>query len=255
MLLRVSHKADRTGSDPGWLGKTGVSGRQRGEAGVGDKFFARRPRPAAALPAPRQDARAIVEQGGRRFFAKHLECRENWTAIQAAHQHGEGAQDEEPHDPARRQAPGLTYAQAGVDIDAGTRLVELIKPLVRATRGRGADAEIGGFGGLFDLEAAGFTIRSWSPPMTASAPRSRSRSNPGIHDTVGIDLVAMCVNDLVVQGAEPLFFLDYYATGTSDAGNGAQIVKGIAAGCLRSRRGADRRRNRRNARSLRGRRL
>ena len=127
---------------------------------------------------------------------------------------------------------GLTYAQAGVDIDAGARMVELIKPLVRATRRRGADAEIGGFGGLFDLRAAGFTDPILVAANDGVGTKVKIAIESGIHDTVGIDLVAMCVNDLVVQGAEPLFFLDYYATGHLEPETGARIVKGIAAGCL-----------------------
>jgi phosphoribosylformylglycinamidine cyclo-ligase len=127
---------------------------------------------------------------------------------------------------------GLTYAQAGVDIDAGARMVQLIKPLVRATRRRGADAEIGGFGGLFDLKAAGFSDPILVAANDGVGTKVKIAIESGIHDSVGIDLVAMCVNDLVVQGAEPLFFLDYYATGHLDPEIGAQIVKGIAAGCL-----------------------
>jgi phosphoribosylformylglycinamidine cyclo-ligase len=127
---------------------------------------------------------------------------------------------------------GLTYAEAGVDIDAGTRMVDLIKPLVRATRRRGADAEIGGFGGLFDLKAAGFSDPILVAANDGVGTKVKIAIESGIHDTVGIDLVAMCVNDLVVQGAEPLFFLDYYATGKLDPEVGAQIVTGIAAGCL-----------------------
>ena len=127
---------------------------------------------------------------------------------------------------------GLTYAQAGVDIDAGARMVELIKPLVRATRRRGADAEIGGFGGLFDLKAAGFSDPILVAANDGVGTKVKIAIESGIHGTVGIDLVAMCVNDLVVQGAEPLFFLDYYATGKLDPEVGAEIVTGIAAGCL-----------------------
>jgi phosphoribosylformylglycinamidine cyclo-ligase len=130
------------------------------------------------------------------------------------------------------KSAGLTYAQAGVDIDAGARMVDLIKPLVRATRRRGADAEIGGFGGLFDLKAAGFTDPILVAANDGVGTKVKIAIETGIHDTVGIDLVAMCVNDLVVQGAEPLFFLDYYATGHLVPEVGAQIVKGIAAGCL-----------------------
>jgi phosphoribosylformylglycinamidine cyclo-ligase len=130
------------------------------------------------------------------------------------------------------KSAGLTYAQAGVDIDAGARMVELIKPLVRATRRRGANAEIGGFGGLFDLKAAGFADPILVAANDGVGTKVKIAIESGIHDTVGIDLVAMCVNDLVVQGAEPLFFLDYYATGKLDPEVGATIVTGIAAGCL-----------------------
>jgi phosphoribosylformylglycinamidine cyclo-ligase len=130
------------------------------------------------------------------------------------------------------EKPGLTYAQAGVDIDAGNTMVEKIKPLVRSTRRRGADAEIGGFGGLFDLKAAGFTDPILVAANDGVGTKVKIAIESGIHDTVGIDLVAMCVNDLVVQGAEPLFFLDYYATGKLDPDAGVAIVKGIAAGCV-----------------------
>jgi phosphoribosylformylglycinamidine cyclo-ligase len=119
-----------------------------------------------------------------------------------------------------------------VDIDAGARMVDLIKPLVRATRRRGADAEIGGFGGLFDLKAAGFSDPILVAANDGVGTKVKIAVESGIHGTVGIDLVAMCVNDLVVQGAEPLFFLDYFATGKLDPETGAEIVKGIAAGCL-----------------------
>jgi len=127
---------------------------------------------------------------------------------------------------------GLTYAQAGVDIDAGTRMVELIKPHVRSTRRSGADGEIGGFGGLFDLKAAGFSDPVLVAANDGVGTKVKIAIESGIHDTVGVDLVAMCVNDLVVQGAEPLFFLDYYATGKLDPEEGAAVVKGIAAGCV-----------------------
>ena len=126
---------------------------------------------------------------------------------------------------------GLTYAQAGVDIDAGNLMVEKIKPLVRSTRRPGADGEIGGFGGLFDLKAAGFR----DPVLVAANDGVGTKLKIAIdadkHDTVGIDLVAMCVNDLVVQGAEPLFFLDYFATGKLSPDQGVDIVAGIAEGC------------------------
>ncbi|MCC6776364.1 MAG: phosphoribosylformylglycinamidine cyclo-ligase [Hyphomicrobiales bacterium] len=125
----------------------------------------------------------------------------------------------------------LTYAGAGVDIDAGNRMVELIKPLVRATARAGADAEIGGFGGLFDLKRAGFK----DPILVAATDGVGTKVKIAIetrrHDTIGIDLVAMSVNDLVVQGAEPLFFLDYFACGKLAPEIGARVVAGVAEGC------------------------
>jgi phosphoribosylformylglycinamidine cyclo-ligase len=126
---------------------------------------------------------------------------------------------------------GLTYAEAGVDIDAGNRMVELIKPLVRATARPGADAEIGGFGGLFDLKRAGFTDPVLVAATDGVGTKLKIAIETGRHDTIGIDLVAMSVNDLVVQGAEPLFFLDYFACGKLAPETGAMIVKGVAAGC------------------------
>jgi phosphoribosylformylglycinamidine cyclo-ligase len=126
---------------------------------------------------------------------------------------------------------GMSYRQAGVDIDAGNRLVDLIKPFVRATRRPGADAEIGGFGGVFDLKALGMR----DPLLVASNDGVGTKVKLAIdanrHDTIGIDLVAMCVNDLVVQGAEPLFFLDYFATGKLIPEHAAKVVEGIAKGC------------------------
>ena len=127
---------------------------------------------------------------------------------------------------------GLTYSDAGVDIDAGNLMVEKIKPAVRSTRRPGADGEIGGFGGLFDLKAAGFKDPILVAANDGVGTKLKIAIDANIHDTVGIDLVAMCVNDLVVQGAEPLFFLDYFATGKLDPDQGAAIVKGIADGCL-----------------------
>jgi phosphoribosylformylglycinamidine cyclo-ligase len=126
---------------------------------------------------------------------------------------------------------GLTYAEAGVDIDAGNRMVELIKPLVRATARAGADAEIGGFGGLFDLKRAGFSDPLLVAATDGVGTKVKIAIETGRHDTIGIDLVAMSVNDLVVQGAEPLFFLDYFACGQLAPEVGAQVVKGVAAGC------------------------
>jgi phosphoribosylformylglycinamidine cyclo-ligase len=129
------------------------------------------------------------------------------------------------------QKNGLTYAQAGVDIDAGNELVERIKPLVRATRRPGADGEIGGFGGLFDLKAAGFSDPILVAANDGVGTKLKIAIDSGRHSTIGIDLVAMCVNDIVVQGAEPLFFLDYFATGKLDPDQGTAIVAGIAEGC------------------------
>jgi phosphoribosylformylglycinamidine cyclo-ligase len=126
---------------------------------------------------------------------------------------------------------GLTYAQAGVDIDAGNLMVEKIKPLVRSTRRPGADGEIGGFGGLFDLKAAGFNDPILVAANDGVGTKLKIAIDAGKHDTIGVDLVAMCVNDIVVQGAEPLLFLDYFATGKLDPNQGADIVSGIAEGC------------------------
>jgi phosphoribosylaminoimidazole synthetase len=126
---------------------------------------------------------------------------------------------------------GLTYADAGVDIDAGNAMVDEIKPLVRATRRPGADAEIGGFGGLFDLKAAGFSDPLLVTTTDGVGTKLKIAIETGQHDTVGIDLVAMCVNDLLAQGAEPLLFLDYFATGKLDVEAAARVVGGIAEGC------------------------
>ena len=108
------------------------------------------------------------------------------------------------------------YAAAGVDIDAGNRMVDLIKPLLRRTARAGADAEIGGFGGLFDLKAAGFSDPILVAATDGVGTKVKIAVETSRHDTIGIDLVAMSVNDLVVQGAEPLFFLDYFACGKLD---------------------------------------
>ena len=129
---------------------------------------------------------------------------------------------------------GLTYAEAGVDIDAGNAMVEAIKPFVRATRRPGADAEIGGFGGLFDLKAAGFRDPVLVAANDGVGTKVKIAIEAGLHETIGIDLVAMCVNDIVVQGAEPLFFLDYFAVGRLRPEIGVAVVKGIAEGCRRA---------------------
>ena len=125
----------------------------------------------------------------------------------------------------------LTYGDAGVDIDAGNALVEAIKPLAGATARSGSDAGLGGFGAFFDLKAAGFRDPILVAATDGVGTKLKIAIAAGRHDTIGIDLVAMCVNDLVVQGAEPLFFLDYYATAKLDVSAGRAIVAGIAAGC------------------------
>ena len=133
----------------------------------------------------------------------------------------------------RDEAP-YTYAQAGVSIAAGNALVRAIGPMAKATRRRGADAELGGFGGFFDLKAAGFV----DPLLVAANDGVGTKLKLAIehdrHDGVGVDLVAMCANDLIVQGAEPLFFLDYYATAKIDAGVAERVIASIAEGCLQA---------------------
>src|SRR5215472_9969052 len=123
------------------------------------------------------------------------------------------------------------YTAAGVDIDAGNRMVDLIKPLVRATARPGAGAEIGGFGGLFDLKQAGFSDPILVATTDGVGTKVKIAIETGDHDTIGIDLVAMSVNDLVAQGAEPLFFLDYFACGQLDPKTGATVMAGIAKAC------------------------
>ncbi|MBG1231230.1 phosphoribosylformylglycinamidine cyclo-ligase [Aestuariivirga litoralis] len=125
----------------------------------------------------------------------------------------------------------LSYADAGVDITAGNDLVDVIKPLAKSTRRKGADAALGGFGGLFDLKACGFKDPVLVAANDGVGTKLKLAIDSGIHRGVGIDLVAMCVNDLVVQGAEPLFFLDYYATGKLDVKAAADVIAGIADGC------------------------
>jgi phosphoribosylformylglycinamidine cyclo-ligase len=125
----------------------------------------------------------------------------------------------------------LTYAQAGVDVDAGNALVDRIKPLASSTRRVGADASLGGFGGLFDLKACGFKDPVLVAANDGVGTKLKIAIDTGLHSGVGIDLVAMCVNDLIVQGAEPLFFLDYFATGALDVDEAASVISGIAEGC------------------------
>jgi phosphoribosylformylglycinamidine cyclo-ligase len=129
---------------------------------------------------------------------------------------------------------GLTYKDAGVDIDAGEALVERIAPAARATRRRGADADLGGFGGLFDLKAAGFKDPILVSGTDGVGTKLKLAIDTGIFTGIGQDLVAMCVNDIVVQGAEPLFFLDYYATGKLVVDQAATVVEGIARACKES---------------------
>jgi len=124
-----------------------------------------------------------------------------------------------------------TYAQAGVDIEAGNKLVEAIKPLAKATMRAGADTNLGGFGGLFDLKAAGFVDPVLVAANDGVGTKLKIAIEANVHHTVGIDLVAMCVNDLIVQGAEPLFFLDYFACGKLDAEIATSVIAGISEGC------------------------
>lgn len=126
---------------------------------------------------------------------------------------------------------GLTYADAGVDIDAGNALVERIKPAARRTERPGTMAGLGGFGALFDLKAAGYTDPILVAATDGVGTKLRIAIDTGVVDTIGVDLVAMCVNDLVCQGAEPLFFLDYFATGKLDVDQATRIITGIAAAC------------------------
>lgn len=132
------------------------------------------------------------------------------------------------------RANGLTYADSGVDIDAGDALVDRIKPLAAMTRRAGAAADLGGFGGAFDLKAAGYEDPILISGTDGVGTKLKLAIATGRVDTVGIDLVAMCVNDVLAQGAEPLFFLDYLACSKLDPERGEAIVSGIAAGCKES---------------------
>lgn len=134
-------------------------------------------------------------------------------------------------EPGPKRNDPVTYRDAGVDIDAGNALVHAIKPLVKATRRLGADADLGGFGGLFDLKAAGFRDPILVAANDGVGTKLRIAIDTGLHDTIGIDLVAMSVNDLVVQGAEPLFFLDYFSCGKLNVETARRVVAGIADGC------------------------
>ncbi|RYZ06582.1 MAG: phosphoribosylformylglycinamidine cyclo-ligase [Alphaproteobacteria bacterium] len=125
----------------------------------------------------------------------------------------------------------MTYRDAGVDIDAGEALVDAIKPLAASTKRAGADGALGGFGGLFDLKAAGFKDPILVSGTDGVGTKLMLAFATGRHETIGIDLVAMCANDVLAQGAEPLFFLDYFATGKLETGTAAKVVTGIAEGC------------------------
>jgi phosphoribosylformylglycinamidine cyclo-ligase len=127
--------------------------------------------------------------------------------------------------------PSATYKDAGVDIDAGEALVQRIKPLAKATRRLGSMDDLGGFGALFDLKSAGYTDPLLISSTDGVGTKLKIAQSANKHDTIGIDLVAMCVNDLVVQGGEPLFFLDYFATGKLSVDVAEQVIKGIAEGC------------------------
>jgi phosphoribosylformylglycinamidine cyclo-ligase len=133
--------------------------------------------------------------------------------------------------PGPRRNRTISYRDSGVDIDAGNALVEAIKPLVKTTRRPGAEADLGGFGGLFDLKAAGFKDPILVAANDGVGTKLKIAIESGRHGSIGIDLVAMCVNDLVVQGAEPLFFLDYFASAKLDVATARDVVAGIADGC------------------------
>ena len=146
----------------------------------------------------------------------------------------------------------LTYKDAGVDIDAGNELVERIKPLVAATRREEVLSGIGGFGGLFALPPGRYDEPVLVSGTDGVGTKLKLAQALGRHDSIGIDLVAMCVNDVLVTGAEPLFFLDYFACGQLDVDVATDVVKGIAEGCTAGGCGSHRWRDRRNARHVRG---
>ena len=130
------------------------------------------------------------------------------------------------------QSVPLTYRDAGVDIDAGDALVDAIKPAARRTNRAGANPELGGFGGLFDLKAAGYRDPILVAATDGVGTKLELAQSVSQHRGLGIDLVAMCANDILAQGALPLFFLDYFATGKLDTTTAASIIKGVADGCI-----------------------
>ena len=137
-------------------------------------------------------------------------------------------------DPAKSNQAGLSYRDAGVDIDAGGELVERIKPYAKQTLRPGVLGSLGGFGALFELDLSKYRAPVLVAGTDGVGTKLKLALQMGKHDTIGIDLVAMCVNDLIVQGAEPLFFLDYYATGALSVDVATDVIKGIADGCLQS---------------------
>jgi phosphoribosylformylglycinamidine cyclo-ligase len=179
----------------------------------------------ATIPAPRD----------RRQGGKPVPKQANWRQLCAIglpalrHPAGLIKRNAMPH-----PENGLTYKDAGVDIDAGEELVTRIGPAAKATRRPGADADLGGFGGLFDLKAAGFKDPILVSGTDGVGTKLKLAIDTGRFDGIGQDLVAMCVNDIVVQGAEPLFFLDYYATGKLDVEAASVTVGGIARACKES---------------------
>lgn len=136
---------------------------------------------------------------------------------------------------AKTRRNSLSYANAGVNIDAGADLVEQIKPLAASTSRRGADTGLGGFGGAFDLKQAGFTDPVLVSGTDGVGTKLKLACEARLHETVGIDLVAMCVNDVLAQGAEPLFFLDYFATSKLEIEQAASVISGIAEGCQQAK--------------------
>ncbi|KAG8855999.1 hypothetical protein FRB91_001340 [Serendipita sp. 411] len=198
----------------------------------------------AGTAIDKNDSSKIITSGGRVLavtaFGTSIELalKNAYTAVDGVEFEGKTYRRDIAHRALKStpaSGPGLTYAQAGVSVDAGNALVEAIKPFVKETRRLGADGTIGGFGGVFDLKAAGFGEDTLLVAGTDGVgTKLRIALESGIHETVGIDLVAMSVNDLIVQGAEPLFFLDYYGCSRLEVEVAASVIKGIAHGCKAS---------------------